>query len=259
MLPPTDDYTAPGPFDTTTEMNTGPGGDYTIFRPDPLGENGFLHSPVIWGPGIGTSGATSYTTLLTHWASHGFIVLSINTLSGGPGNQAHIDAMHDGLDWIIEQNDQAGTYQGVVAVDRAATSGYSLGGTASVLAADHASVMTAVSVHGHAPMANGEPHGPVLLWTGNGPSEIPSGPESTIAAIDFVPMVLALIEGQGHLTVIPDQLRSDGLEFEVSTAWLRYWLNGDQGALGHFWGDGCTICMPPVTLTTNAMWDAQTL
>jgi hypothetical protein len=33
MLPPIDDYDADGPFDTTTEQNQGPGGNYTIFRP----------------------------------------------------------------------------------------------------------------------------------------------------------------------------------------------------------------------------------
>jgi dienelactone hydrolase len=255
-LPPTDDYGATGPFETTTEMSTGPGSGYTIFRPDPLGEDGFVHSPVIWGPGIFTSGATSYTTLLRHLASHGYVVMSINTLSGGPGAQSHITAMKDGLDWLAEQNAAAGTYQGKLAMDRAATMGYSLGATAAVLAADHASVMTSIAVHGHMPMANAEPLGPVLMFTGNGPSEIPSGPQAAIAALTEVPVVLALIEGQGHLTVIQDQLAQGKLELSVSTAWLRYFLNGDQAAKSAFAGDGCDLCGSNVMLTTNAPWDA---
>src|SRR5690606_20979893 len=52
-LPPTDDYSALGPFETVSEPNTGPDGTYTIVRPATLGEDGFLHAPVIFGPGIG--------------------------------------------------------------------------------------------------------------------------------------------------------------------------------------------------------------
>ena len=52
-LPPITDYSAPGPFATTMQQNTGPDGKYTIVRPQTLGENGFLHAPIVFGPGIG--------------------------------------------------------------------------------------------------------------------------------------------------------------------------------------------------------------
>jgi len=52
-LPPADDYSDFGPFATVSEDNTGPDGTYTIVRPDTLGENGFVHAPIIFGPGIG--------------------------------------------------------------------------------------------------------------------------------------------------------------------------------------------------------------
>src|SRR5690349_19605527 len=54
-LPPTADYSAFGPFKTTSEGNTGPDGTYTIVRPETLGKDGFLHAPIIFGPGIGGS------------------------------------------------------------------------------------------------------------------------------------------------------------------------------------------------------------
>jgi len=52
-LPPVTDYGAAGPFPTMTQQNTGPGGKYTIVRPQTLGQNGLLHAPITFGPGIG--------------------------------------------------------------------------------------------------------------------------------------------------------------------------------------------------------------
>jgi hypothetical protein len=44
------------------------------------------------------------------------------------------------------------------------------------------------------------------------------------------------------------------------TAWLRFWLNGDQDAKRFFWGAACTMCSTPwVTPETNALWKAQPL
>jgi hypothetical protein len=40
-LPPVTDYAAPGPFATVTVNNTGPDGQYTMFRPTTLGETVF--------------------------------------------------------------------------------------------------------------------------------------------------------------------------------------------------------------------------
>jgi hypothetical protein len=68
-LPPITDYSALGPFATVVEANVGPGGSYTIFRPEPLGKDGFLHAPIIYGHGIGgqVGGAASF---LKNIASH---------------------------------------------------------------------------------------------------------------------------------------------------------------------------------------------
>jgi hypothetical protein len=62
-LPPTADYAAFGPFATISESNTGPDGTYTIVRPETLGKDGFVHAPIIFGPGIGGE-VDSMTALL---------------------------------------------------------------------------------------------------------------------------------------------------------------------------------------------------
>jgi dienelactone hydrolase len=259
-LPPVTDYAQEGPFKTIKETSQGPRSAHTIFRPDPLGADGFLHSPIIFGPGISTSGATQYDALLNHLASHGYVVMAINSISGGPGAAANDTAMRSGLDWLLMQNEATGPYQGKLAVERAITMGYSIGATSAVRIADHKAVSTSVAIHGHQQMSTGKPHGPVLLMTGNGSTEIPSGPQATLQAITSVPVILALYDGQRHVTVIQEQLAKGKPEFVLITAWLRYWINGDDAAKSHFWGASCKICMDPKWMvTTNAAWDAQQL
>jgi hypothetical protein len=73
-LPPTADYSGFGPFKTSSENNTGPDGTYTIVRPETLGKDGFLHAPIIFGPGIGGS-VESMMNLLQRIASHGFVII----------------------------------------------------------------------------------------------------------------------------------------------------------------------------------------
>lgn len=259
-LPPITDYTKAGPFKTKKELRMGPGSSYTIFRPDPLGENGFLHSPIIFGPGIITDGANNYDAFLSHLATHGYVVMSVNTLGGPPGAADNDTAMKEGLDWLIQQNSQAGVYQGKLAADRAISMGYSIGATSAVLISSHPAIVTSVAIHGHMQMTRAKPHGPVLLFTGNGETEIPAGPQATIEAITTVPVILGLYDGQAHVTVIADQLAPGKPEFTVTTAWLRYWVNGDDAAKRYFWGDNCEICSDAKWMvTTNAAWDAQKL
>jgi hypothetical protein len=258
-LPATTDYAADGPFATTTEANVGPSSNYTIFRPDPLGENGFVHSPIIFGPGILTT-ASMYSNLLTHLASHGFVTICVNSMSGGPNAPANLTAMTTGLEWLIEQNDVAGPYQGKLAVDRGAAMGYSIGATASTQLSSHAAIMTVVSIHGHSTM--GDPHGPIVLITGT--DDVIDGNRTTLGTLEEAPAVLVALP-IGHLDVLTELAMSTSISASTRyiapiTAWLRYWAHGDQGAKSFFWGADCEMCTSPwITPETNAKWDAQTL
>jgi hypothetical protein len=253
LLPAVTDYTKDGPFKTKTEANVGPSNNYTVFRPDPLGENGFLHSPVIFGPGILTT-ASNYRTLLLHLASHGFAIICVNSMSGGPNDPGNLAAMKDGLDWLIAQNDMAGPYQGKLAVDRAVTMGYSIGATASTQLSSHEAIMTTISIHGHNTM--GDPHGPILLLTGT--NDVIDDNRTTLKTLDEAPAMLAALP-IGHLDVLTE-ISATGRYIAPITAWLRYWVNGDQDAKHFFWGDGCDMCKSPwITPETNDEWKAQKL
>jgi hypothetical protein len=256
-LPPITDYTQAGPFQTTVEGNVGPNNNYTIYRPNPLGANGFLHPPIIFGPGIATScaplgGLNVYTTLLTHLASHGFVTICVNSLSGAPGDPANLDAMKQGLDWLVAQNAQAGsTYEGKLAVSCAVGSGYSIGATASTDLSSHPAVMTTVSIHGH--KTTGQPHGPIWLMTGT--MDVIDDNRTTLSTLTTAPALLTALP-IGHLNV-PTEIAPGGRYIAPITAWLRYWVYGDQGAKDFFFGANCKVCTNPwITPETNDLWKA---
>jgi hypothetical protein len=252
-LPAVSDYSKPGPFKTMTNANVGPGNNFTIFRPEPLGENGFKHSPIIFGPGILTT-ASLYNTLLTHLASHGFVTICVNSLSGGPNDPGNLSTMKEGLEWLIAQNSQPGIYQNKLAVDRAVTMGYSIGATASTQLSSHQAIITTISIHGH--NTKGDPHGPIWLMTGT--DDVIDDNRKTLTTLEEAPAILTALP-IGHLDV-PGELSASGRYIAPITAWLRYWVNGDDTAKTYFWGDGCKICVSPwINPETNEKWKAQKL
>jgi hypothetical protein len=259
MLPPVTDYAKPGPFKTTKQANVGPGNNYTIFRPEPLGENGFVHSPIIFGPGILTD-AGFYSAFLTHLASHGFVTISVNSMGEGPGGAGNLAAMTMGLDWMIAQNAQAGVFKDKLAVERAAAMGYSIGATASVQLSSHKALATIVPIHGHG--TKGDPHGPALLITGT--SDVIDDVKMTMSTLEEAPAILVALP-IGHLDVLDElamltTITPTARYIAPITAWLRYWLHGDQGAKRFFAGSGCEMCKSPwVAPETNAKWKALML
>ncbi|MDD9932293.1 MAG: alpha/beta hydrolase [Myxococcales bacterium] len=258
-LPPVTDYAEPGPFAPTTEANVGPGNNYTIVRPDALGSDGFLHPPIIFGPGIATA-PSFYSAFLEHLASHGFVIIVVNSLGGSPGSAGNVEAMQTGLEWLISQNDEAGIYQGALAVDRAVTMGYSLGATASVQLSSHEAIATTVAIHGHG--TSGDPHGPVLLITGT--DDVISSVRQTFSTLEEAPAMLVALP-IGHLDVLAElamltQISPSARYIAPITAWLRYWINGDEGAREFFAGTDCGMCASPwIAPETNAAWDALAL
>jgi dienelactone hydrolase len=238
-LPPITDYTVlAGPFATTTENNTGPDGKCVIYRPKTLGENGFLHAPIVFGPGIGMQ-ASQLSGMLLSFASHGYVVIGTGVLNGGPNDPANKAAMQNALDWMLQQNDKAGTYQGKLATKCAISMGYSVGGTAAVELGGHAAVATTVSIHGH--IASSAMHGPLLQTSGDKdtvgrPMQQQTFDKSQVAT------AFGTVSGADHGYI---QSANGGVERPAIIAWMRYWINGDTGARSYFWGANCVLCKSP--------------
>lgn len=237
-LPPVTDYKAMGPFMVTVDKGTGPGEAYTVFRPSTLGEKGFLHAPIIFGPGIGQE-VTVHTTMLTNFASHGFVVVGTPKLEEGPGGAANLKSMRDGLDWILQQNGMPGLYQGKLAITRAVSMGFSVGGTSAVQLGGHAAIATVVSIHGHT--ATAELHGPMLQTTGTQDTRGMPLQQDTYDSSE-VQTFLATLTGAPHAYIEQD---GGGNERPAILAWLRYFIYADAGAKGFFYGADCTLCKAP--------------
>jgi hypothetical protein len=251
-LPAATDYGARGPYAVTIVKNTGPDGQYTMFRPASLGGGGFLHPPLSWGNGITTT-PDFYVELLSTFASHGFVVIA------SISSNVTAALMTSGLDWLLAQNAAAGDFQGKLATKCAATVGYSLGGGAAVTSGSHAAVVTTVSFHGLQGSAE-KLHGPLLLFTSTADGFVtkasyvqPCYNRSTV-----VPTIMATLQVNapadfaGHLY----PLGGAGDERAPAVAWLRYWVYGDLDAKSWFYGADCKLCKTPWTdiQRKNAQW-----
>lgn len=242
-LPAVTDYGAMGPFATIRIDNTGPDGNYTMFRPETLGgANGFMHPPLTWGNGILTT-PDAYVILLNTIASHGFVVIASNSTS------VNTTLMTAGLDWLIGQNTSAGDLQGKLAVNCAVSIGYSLGGGAAVDTGKHPNVVTTVSFHGLQGTAE-LLHGPLFLLTSTNDGFVTKSGyvQPTYDRSTVVPTLMATLEipgavpdNNGHLIPLNDA----GQERAPAVAWLRYWVYDDQGAHHWFYGNDCVLCQTP--------------
>ena len=254
-LPPTTDYTMPGPFPTTTDKNVGPNNGYTVYRPQTLGQNGFLHAPIIFGPGIGMQ-SSQLSTLLLSFASHGFLVVGTPVLNEGPGGAQNLKAMTDGLNWILAQNTTAGSpYQGKLDVTHAISMGYSVGGTSAVQLGGHAAVATTVSIHGHTASSN--MHGPLLQTTGTADT-VGLPLQMMTYQMSQVQTFLGTVNGadHGYIQQIMNG-QQGGVERPAIIAWLRYWIYNDQGAKHYFYGTDCVMCTSPWTNPQRKNWPTQ--
>jgi hypothetical protein len=239
-LPPITDYSVKGPFATKVETNVGPNNGYTVFRPDPLGQNGFLHAPIVFGPGIGQTVQPVHTTMLTNFASHGFVVVGTPVLSQGPGGAQNLKTMQDGLDWIVKQNTTAGSiYQGKLWADHCVSMGFSVGGTSAVQMGGAAAVFTVVSIHGHAAVA--ALHGPMLQTTGTLDNVGMPLQQKTYDS-SKVQTFLATLTGAAHQYI---ESNGGGEERKAIVAWMRYWIYNDTGAKNFFYGNDCVLCKSP--------------
>jgi dienelactone hydrolase len=218
-----------------------------------LGEDGFQHAPVTFGPGIGGA-VDSMMNLLERIASHGFVIIG-RQLDAGPGSPENNRRMTAGLDWLIEQNSTAGSvFEGKLDVEHAAAMGYSVGGTGAVDIGGHEAITTVVSIHGHS--AEAELHGTLLLLGGT--NDVMRDGQSWLAPTyeaSQVQTLFSLVDGANHgypaRTVEGVQ---SGVEAPAMIAWLRYWIYGDQDARRYFYGDDCVMCRAPWTSTQRKNW-----
>ncbi len=244
-FPSVSDFSRSGPF-ATTSGNEGP--SCRIYRPRTLGENGRRHPIIIWGNGTGTS-PTTYSGLLDHWASHGFVVAAARTSNAGNGRD-----MIACLDYLVQQNGRStGTYSGNLNVNRIGTSGHSQGGGGSIMAGQDSRVTVTAPMQpytiglGHRSSSQSNQSGPMFLMSGGRDSiASPSLNAAPVYRRANVPVFWGELNSASHF--VPTG--SAGGYRGPSTAWFRYHLMDDSNAEGTFYGSRCGLC-------TDRGWTVQ--
>jgi hypothetical protein len=241
-FPPVASFSEPGPFATTQHAM----GDCTVHRPTALGQGGVTHPVVLWGNGT-TAAPFIYAGLLSHLASHGFIVAAANTSNAGDGSQ--MLACLDGV--LAAHASPASPYFQRVDPGRVGASGHSQGGAGTIMAGRDPRVRVTAPLQ------------PYIGW-------IPFGGAFSRAAIGQQQGPMFLVSGSADLIAIPglhqrpvyDEInrpvfwanRSLATHLEPIggagayrgpvTAWFRAWLMGDADAAELF-GSPCTLCADP--------------
>jgi hypothetical protein len=261
-LPSVTDYAAAGPFDVKVISDAGPTGMYYLFRPDTtLGKDGFKHQIAAWGNGVSTT-PDQYTKLLSHIASHGFVVIAC------PDTRAERACLDAGMEWLVQQNSAEGPLKDKLDTSKELTIGYSWGGGAAIDTADRPNVKATVSIHGMPPRGQASAwtamKSPLLLFTSTGDAFVTAEQYVTPNFnSSMVPTFYATLqEDVGHLypldegsigcvagpLVIPQATgpcTSAGKEQAPTVAWLRLWACDDANAKQYFYGPSCTLCQSP--------------
>ncbi|MET0287914.1 MAG: hypothetical protein ABW352_25720 [Polyangiales bacterium] len=249
-LPPVSDLAKPGPF--TPTRGAGPAG-YVLFHPQELGKDGVKHPIVTWGPGAAEN-AGSFVTLLNHFASHGFVVISYDGTPNG-------EELTKGIDWLVAENARSGSmFNGKLDTSKVASGGHSAGSLATFRIAKDARLTTTLHLCGgtfdpHTDIEN--LHAPALFICGE------SGGDGLLVGdvarpncdIDFknakVPVFYGIPKGASHMS--PTEIGDAALRSKFAAAsvgWLRWQLAGDEAQKKVFVGADCTLCK-------DASWTAQ--
>lgn len=237
--PTSGDWAAKGPF-TVSEQSAGL--DYRIYRPASLGALGCTRHPVIvWGNGTAATPGM-YAGLLTHLASHGFIVVAATTSTAGSGIQ-----MRAAIDYVTAADkDPKSPFYGKVDLDHVGMTGHSQGGQGAIVAGADPRLDTVVALE-PGPLGDANKlHGPLLWLAGEYDGIVPAWTvrnrhDQTTA----VPSSYGSLAGAGHFTALGD---AGGFRGPI-TAWFRYQLLGDGQAAREYAGPDCGQCTSPA-------WDA---
>ena len=249
-FPDVSDYKEPGPFETEYLENQGPDGGYTIAKPKDLGENGVKHPIINWGNATFTTPGI-YKALLTHFASHGFVVIASNSTMTGQG-----ETIISGLDFLEEENQNSSSpYFEKLDVQNSGVIGHSQGGASAVVVAGaddriKASIPIMPDCNFWVKCNNvADIDDPMLLIAGGSdPLVAHRTVESKVYDGLKSEVVYGVVEGLDHMSWMKSVVDQFG---EATTAWFRAHLMSDSTAKEKFYGSDCEIC-------TSSNWETKT-
>jgi len=264
---PAADPSVDGSFATVTEQNVGPqagvgvdGGtppQFTMFRPSNMAQGGLCHPVITWGNGTGSTPSV-YGILLTHLASHGFVVIASNSTNVSQGTPAPMLA---GVTWVLEQNADptSALYQRIDTTHIGAT-GHSQGGFATTTAAGDARITAMAPCNGASTQRN--LHGPAFFFCGGADTTVPcSTIQPAFTAVTTQPAMLAENLAADHASWLTFYRTGTNKSVSVVetaiTAWMRVQLMGDTALRPRFYGPACTLCQDSAWQITQNTLMAQ--
>jgi hypothetical protein len=184
---------------------------------------------ITWGNGTGCPTAT-YTALLDHWASHGFVVIATDSVMTGSGTE-----MLNGINVL-----SSGTFADKVDLSRIGASGHSQGGGGTLAASRDPRIKCSAPIQPWLMMSGspqGQLSGPSFIISGSTDFIVPAAGVRGVFSQTNVPAVYGDLKGVDHMTWVGGAPVIRG----YTTAWFRWHLMDDTVAAGQFTG-ACAIC-----------------
>ena len=264
---PTADPAVDGLYATVTEQNVGPqagvgvdGGtppQFTLFRPKDMTQGGLCHPVITWGNGTGST-PSIYGILLSHLASHGFVVIASNSTNVSQGTPAPMLA---GVTWVLQENADPSSvlYQRIDTTHIGAT-GHSQGGFATTTAGADARITAIAPCNGA--MSQKNLHGPAFFFCGGADTTVPcSTIQPAFTAVTTQPAILAEYVSADHANWLTfyraGSSKSVSAVEAAITAWMRVQLMSDTTLRPRFYGATCTLCQDAAWLITQNALMAQ--
>jgi len=175
-------------------------------------------------------------------ASQGFVVIAArSTFVDGP-------MLRDGLDWMLEQNDVAGSpFEGMLDPDRVASLGYLLGSLATFAIGTDPRLTTTVHISGGIMGSGDESQATAVdVPTAYFCDKDETGPncDSDFAVVDDNPTFYGRVPGRRHVDYMFNQAFIAQMNMAV-IGWLRWQLMDDVSMAVLFEGDACRLCTDP--------------
>jgi len=250
---PAADPAAAGPFATVTEVNVGPATDgvaFTMFRPKDFSPT-LCHPLVTWGNGTGST-PSLYKVVLTHLASHGFVVIASDSMNVGQGTPP---PMLNGVTWVLAQNDDpASPLYRHIDVTHIGATGHSQGGFATSAASGDQRITASAPLCGASTQRN--LRGPAWLFCGGADTTVPcSTVQSAFNSINAQPAMLARLIAADHANWVSFRGTKQSVAEAAMTAWMRVHLMGDTELRSWFYGASCKLCTDTAWEITQKMMD----
>jgi hypothetical protein len=258
---PTADPTKAGPFKVFAEKNVGPkagalpdpiyGNEqqrFNIYRPENIETSGYCHPILIWANGFsdnpepngacvldGKNGkwCGQYLPIISHLASHGFVVMA--SLSTTTGTEPFPTIA--GLDWLLEPSNTK--YYDHLDTANIGQLGHSFGGMSTCMSAAEPRYKALATICGTRELKG--VHTPMLFFCGDKDTTVKcAGVHDVFATVKDQPAFFMNELDSDHGKWVYGGPGSPSLS--GAAAWFRIHLMNDTANRKFFYGKDCTFC-----------------